>query len=168
MAEIMVIYFTALLVICIGLSSRINMYYDFKCKECDHEQGVVFSIHDYDKKVAEGGRLKRTRCENCKSISLYRHMIVAPNILGGPGGYVSMERYQRQHPENTSRLKRDVDKKKLHTTERNWNVCNRCLDKLVKLGMVKKINISRGRYESYNYKLKWLHKKISTLSKVKK
>lgn len=87
------------------------MLYDFKCSKCDHEQGVVFSIHDYDKKVAEGGRLKRTRCENCKSISLYRHMIVAPNTLGGPGGYISMERYQRQHPENTSRLKRNADKK---------------------------------------------------------
>lgn len=87
------------------------MIYDFKCKECDHEQTAIFSMADYDKKVTEDGRLKRIKCEECKTISLYRHIISAPNALGGPGGYVSMERYQRQNPENTRRLEKELTKK---------------------------------------------------------
>ncbi len=87
------------------------MYYDFKCKECDHEQGAVFFANDYDKYVMEDGRLKRKKCEKCGTISLYRHIISAPSVLGGPGGYVSMERYQRLNPGNTRRLEDNLEKK---------------------------------------------------------
>lgn len=87
------------------------MIYDFRCKECGHEQTSIFTMVDYDSRVREDGRLKRTKCEECNTISLYRHIISAPSALGGPGGYVSMERYQRQHPENTRRLERDLTNK---------------------------------------------------------
>lgn len=76
------------------------MYYDFKCKECDHEQGAVFPANDYDKKVMENGRLKRVKCEKCKTLSLYRHIITAPAVMGGTKGYISMERWQKMHPEH--------------------------------------------------------------------
>jgi len=87
------------------------MLYDFKCKECDHEQVESFAMADYDKKVMENGRLKRKKCEKCKTISLFRNIIHTPNTLGGPGGYVSMERWQSMHPENTARKKAEIEKK---------------------------------------------------------
>lgn len=87
------------------------MYYDFKCKECDYEQGAVFAMADYDKRVMKDGRLKRIRCEKCKTISLYRHIILAPAALGGTKGYKSMERYQNENPSNTRRLEDQLAKK---------------------------------------------------------
>lgn len=87
------------------------MLYDFKCVTCDHEQAEVFPANDYDKKVMEDGRLKRKRCEECRTISLYRHIITAPNVLGGPGGYVSMERWQKMHPDNTKRKEAQLEKR---------------------------------------------------------
>lgn len=87
------------------------MFYDFKCSNCGNEQGAMFSVDDYDKKVTEDGRLKRIKCEKCKKILLYRHIISAPNVLGGPGGYVSMERYQRMNPGNTKRLADNLENK---------------------------------------------------------
>lgn len=80
------------------------MYYDFKCTKCDHEQGATFPANDYEKYVMEDGRLKRKKCEECKTISLYRHIVVAPAALGGTKGYKSMERYQNENPGNTRRL----------------------------------------------------------------
>lgn len=87
------------------------MYYDFKCKECGHEQGAVFSMADYDKKVTEDGRLKRKKCEECKTLLVYRHIITAPEVLGGTSGYKSMERYQRENPGNARRLEDQLAKK---------------------------------------------------------
>jgi len=79
------------------------MLYDFKCSKCGHGQQEIFFANDYDKKVMENGRLKRKKCEKCSTISLYRHIIKAPNVLGGPGGYVSMERWQQMNPDHAKR-----------------------------------------------------------------
>lgn len=87
------------------------MYYDFKCKECGHEQSKVFSMNDYDQRVMEDGRLKREKCEECRTISLYRHIILPPAVLGGTKGYKSMERYQNENPGNTRRLEDQLAKK---------------------------------------------------------
>jgi hypothetical protein len=87
------------------------MYYDFKCKECDHEQGATFPANDYDDYVMEDGRLKRKKCEECKTISLYRHIIDAPAALGGTKGYKSMERYQADNPGNSRRLQDQLETK---------------------------------------------------------
>jgi len=87
------------------------MLYDFKCTKCGCEQVEIFPANDYDKKVMDDGRLKRKKCEECHTISLYRHIIKAPGVLGGPGGYVSMERWQRMHPENTKRQEAELQKK---------------------------------------------------------
>lgn len=87
------------------------MLYDFKCKTCGHEQTDIFPMADYDKKVMDNGRLKRKKCEKCKTISLYRHIIKAPGVLGGAGGYVSMERWQKMHPDNAKRKEAQLEKK---------------------------------------------------------
>lgn len=87
------------------------MIYDFKCQACGAKTQAVFLMTEYDHKVTEDGRLKRKKCQKCQSLSLYRHIILAPNTLGGPGGYVSMERYQQQNPENTQRLEKELTKK---------------------------------------------------------
>lgn len=79
------------------------MLYDFKCTSCGHEQVEVFPANDYDQKVMEDGRLKRKKCEECGTMTLYRHIIEAPSVLGGTKGYVSMERWQQQNPGNTKR-----------------------------------------------------------------
>ncbi|MHA2063125.1 MAG: hypothetical protein ACXABY_01970 [Candidatus Thorarchaeota archaeon] len=87
------------------------MLYDFKCKNCGHEQTDVFPMVDYDKKVMSDGRLKRKRCEKCSTILLYRHIIKAPGVLGGPGGYISMERWQRNNPDHAKRKEAELQKK---------------------------------------------------------
>ena len=73
--------------------------YQFKCKNCDNETEEIFPASEYNKRVMEDGRLKRKKCEECKTLSVYRHITKAPTILGGPGGYVSMERYWQQNPD---------------------------------------------------------------------
>ncbi len=75
------------------------MLYQFKCKECGHQSEELFPASDYDKKIMENGRLRRKRCEKCKTLSVYRHIIGIPGVLGGPGGYMSMERYWSKNPE---------------------------------------------------------------------
>jgi hypothetical protein len=75
---------------------RINMLYQFKCKNCGYDQEEVFPAVDYDKKVKDG-KLKRVRCKECDMISLYRHITEAPKVLGGTKGYVSMERWCQKH-----------------------------------------------------------------------
>jgi hypothetical protein len=87
------------------------MLYDFKCVECGEERVEVFSANDYDKYVHEDGRLKRKRCKKCNTISLYRHIIKAPEALGGAKGYVSMERWQQQNPDHTKRKEEQLEKK---------------------------------------------------------
>lgn len=87
------------------------MLYDFKCKECGHEQQEIFPAADYDKKVKDDGRLKRKKCENCGTISLYRHIISAPAALGGAKGYVSMERWLKQNPDHAKRKEAELQKK---------------------------------------------------------
>lgn len=79
------------------------MIYDFRCSNCGHEQQEMFSMADYDKKVNEDRRLKQKKCEECKSISLYRHIIIPPAALGGTKGYMSMERWQQKNPDHTKR-----------------------------------------------------------------
>lgn len=87
------------------------MLYDFKCKECGYEQAEVFSMSDYDKRVTEDGRLKRKKCEECGTVSLYRHIIKAPDALGGSKNYISMERWQRKHPEHYKRKEAQLEQK---------------------------------------------------------
>jgi len=87
--------------------------YEFGCRNCQHIQEVVFSVKDYDKKVSKKGKLKRAKCEQCGKLTLYRHISVsnAPSILGGPGGYISMERWQREHPEYAKRNEEQLEQK---------------------------------------------------------
>lgn len=87
------------------------MLYDFLCQECGHGQVEIFSANDYDKKVMEDGRLKRKKCEECNTILLYRHIIKVPGVLGGAGGYVSMERWQRMNPDHAKRKEDDLQTK---------------------------------------------------------
>ena len=87
------------------------MLYDFKCKTCGYEQAEVFLASAYDKKVTEDGRLKRKKCEECSTISLYRHIINVPDVLGGPGGYVSMERWSRMNPDHAKQKEAVLEKK---------------------------------------------------------
>ena len=75
------------------------MLYQFQCTTCEHIQEEIFSAADYDKKVNTNGRLKRRKCENCGSITLYRHIIKMPDVMGGTRGYVSMERYWANNAE---------------------------------------------------------------------
>lgn len=102
------------------------MLYDFGCRTCYHIQEASFYMVDYGKKVTKKGKLKRAKCENCGACTLYRHISAAnaPNVLGGPGGYVSMERWQREHPENTKRLEKQLEEK---VTDRHRK---RVLDKI--------------------------------------
>ena len=87
------------------------MLYDFKCVTCEYEQVEIFPAADYDKKVMEDGRLKRKKCEECNTISLYRHIIKVPGVLGGAGGYVSMERWQRMNPDHAKRKEDNLQDK---------------------------------------------------------
>lgn len=87
------------------------MLYQFKCKECGHEQEEMFPASEYDAKVKDNGRLKRKRCEKCRTISLYRHITKAPGVLGGTSGYVSMERWQKQNPDHAKRKEEQLQKK---------------------------------------------------------
>ncbi len=87
------------------------MLYDFKCTACDHIQAEVFPANDYDKYVMEDGRLKRKKCEECRTMKLYRHIIEAPSVLGGTKGYVSMERWQQQNPEHAKKQEDKVVEK---------------------------------------------------------
>jgi hypothetical protein len=87
------------------------MLYDFKCSNCGHDQMAIFAATDYDKRVMENGRLKWKKCGKCKSLTLYRNIVSTPGVLGGPGGYVSMERYQRMHPDNTKRKQAQLENK---------------------------------------------------------
>ncbi len=87
------------------------MLYDFKCTTCGEETEVIFPVSEYDKKVAEDGRLKRKRCKKCSTLSIYRHIIKAPRVLGGSGGYVSMERWQRSNPDHAKRKEAGLQKK---------------------------------------------------------
>lgn len=87
------------------------MLYQFKCKICDHEQEEVFAVSDYNKRVTDNGRLKRKRCEKCRTISLYRHIMEAPSILGGTSGYVSVERWLQKNPDHTKRKEETLNKR---------------------------------------------------------
>jgi len=87
------------------------MLYDFRCSKCEHDQTESFLAADYDNKVMEDGRLKRKKCEECGAMKLYRHIIEAPGVLGGPGGYVSMERWQAMNPDNAKRKEAELEKK---------------------------------------------------------
>lgn len=86
------------------------MLYQFKCKNCDHEQEDMFQMVDYDEHVAEDGLLKDKHCEKCNTISLYRHITRPPGVLGGTKGYVSMERWQRMHPDHYKRKAAELEK----------------------------------------------------------
>jgi len=87
------------------------MLYDFKCTNCGEELEVIFPMSEYDKKVAEDGRLKRKRCQKCRTIMFYRHIIKAPGVLGGPGGYQSMERWQQMNPDHAKRKEASLQKR---------------------------------------------------------
>ncbi len=88
------------------------MLYDFKCKTCDKIHSVIFPAVDYDKKVAQDGRLKRQKCPGCKTITMYRYMEPGemPGVLGGTRNYVSMERYWSQNKEEARRKEEELSK----------------------------------------------------------
>lgn len=85
--------------------------YQFKCKTCGNETEEIFPAAEYDKRVMEDGRLKRKKCEECKTLNVYRHITKAPSILGGTTGYVSMERYWAQNPDVARKKEDDLEKK---------------------------------------------------------
>lgn len=75
------------------------MLYTFQCRSCEHHREEIFLASDYEKRVSKDGKLKRAKCEKCKKCDVYRFIGKAPAVLGGPGGYVSMERYWAQNPD---------------------------------------------------------------------
>lgn len=85
--------------------------YQFKCKNCGNETEEIFPAVEYDKRVMEDGRLKRKKCEECKTLGVYRHITKAPAILGGTNGYLSMERYWAQNPDIARKKEDDLEKK---------------------------------------------------------
>ena len=87
------------------------MLYDFKCRTCGEELEVSFPASEYDERVAEDRRLKRKRCEKCRTIMFYRHIIKVPSVLGDTSGYVSMERWQRMNPDHAKRKEAALEKK---------------------------------------------------------
>ena len=50
------------------------MLYDFKCANCGNEETHKFAASDYKKYVKDDNKLKRRRCKECNTISLYRHI----------------------------------------------------------------------------------------------
>jgi len=87
------------------------MLYDFKCITCGNEESRVFPASKYDDKITEDGKLKRQKCEKCRTISLYRHITKAPSVMGGTKGYVSMERWQAQNPGYAARKEDELQEK---------------------------------------------------------
>lgn len=75
------------------------MLYDFQCTVCSGIQPHSFPAVEYDRFVMEDGRLKRKKCPECKTMTLYRYIEPgrAPACLGGTRNYVSMERYWSQN-----------------------------------------------------------------------
>jgi hypothetical protein len=73
----------------------------------------MFPAAEYDKYVMEDGRIKRRKCEKCKSLMLYRHIDPdrLPGLLGGSRNYMSMERYWAQNPGETRRREDEISKK---------------------------------------------------------
>ncbi len=88
------------------------MIYDFKCSSCDKIHPFAFAAVDYDKKVRQDGKLKRYKCPDCKSTTLYRYMEPGemPGVLGGTRNYVSMERYWAQNKEEARRKEEELSK----------------------------------------------------------
>lgn len=84
------------------------MLYDFKCQQCNSIHACSFSANAYDNYVADDGRLKRRKCPQCKTISLYRYISsgTIPSVMGGSRNYMSMERYWAQ---NKGELRRKED-----------------------------------------------------------
>lgn len=78
------------------------MLYEFMCMKCSGIQSHMFPANDYDKFVMEDGRLKRKKCENCKTITLYRLMSI-PDVMGGSRGYMSMERFWSKNKDERRR-----------------------------------------------------------------
>lgn len=84
------------------------MLYDFQCTTCSGIQPHIFPMADYDKYVMEDGRLKRKKCPECKTMTLYRYIEPGriPAAMGGTRNYMSMERYWAQ---NKSEMRRKED-----------------------------------------------------------
>lgn len=57
-------------------------------------------MNDYSKHVTKDGRLKRKKCLQCKTTTLYRYFSSdsIPNAMGGTENYMSMERFWAQNP----------------------------------------------------------------------
>ena len=75
------------------------MLYDFQCTTCSGIQPHMFPAIDYDKFVMEDGRLKRKKCPQCKTATMYRYIApgAMPAIMGGTRNYMSMDRYWAQN-----------------------------------------------------------------------
>lgn len=84
------------------------MLYDFQCTSCSGIQTHSFPMTDYDKFVMENGRLKRKKCPQCKTITLYRYIEPGrvPEVRGGTRNYMSMERFWAQ---NKGEMRRKED-----------------------------------------------------------
>ena len=92
------------------------MLYDFKCTTCSGIETFMFSANNYDNYVKEDGRLKRRKCQVCKTMTYYRYFNpdAIPSVMGGSRSYMSMERYWSKHP-GVARQKEDELAKTLAT-----------------------------------------------------
>jgi hypothetical protein len=90
------------------------MLYDFQCVTCSGVQTHSFPMADYDKYVMDDGKLKRKKCPQCKTITLFRYIAPGhiPAIMGGTKNYMSMERYWAQN-KGEQRRKEDALAKKM-------------------------------------------------------
>jgi len=85
--------------------------YQFICTNCNNETEEMFPVLEYEKRIADDGRLKYKKCEECGTLSIYRHITQAPQVMGGTSGYQSMERYWQQNPDIAKRKEEELNKK---------------------------------------------------------
>ena len=89
----------------------------FECQDCEHIQSLAIKTNKAfyqieSKYLDEDKRSTTERCNKCDSDQmLYHNTGKAPAVLGGTKGYVSMERWQRMHPDHYKRKESELQKK---------------------------------------------------------
>jgi len=88
----------------------------FECSDCLHVQPLSIKT-DQSFYMIEGQyldedkRSKTEKCEECNSDQIFYHNPTkAPAVLGGTKGYVSMERWQKMHPDHYKRKEEELQK----------------------------------------------------------
>lgn len=91
------------------------MRYSFICVKCHHVQDLFFAAADYDEEVHNSPELdglhRTEKCEKCGQQQLYRHITNAAQVMGGTGGYKSMDRYWSENPGLRRKKEEDLNNK---------------------------------------------------------